>query len=108
LIPQGVVASSLAVIFLNATKILRLGFAFLFMFEVFFFPSILLTYATWIILTPILYFISKTAVQPLLITLFMALSLYFDSLAPQGHRRVEFLEFIREFSARKGRPYAFH
>jgi len=107
LIPQGVIASTTAIFFLSSAKILRVGFAFLFLFSVFFFPSPVLVVVSWVVLFPLLYSVTKTVVLPMLVTFLMFLSVFFDSLAPQGHRRVEFLSFVRQFYADHGRPYAF-
>ncbi|HNA59604.1 MAG TPA: hypothetical protein PLT11_00905, partial [Elusimicrobiota bacterium] len=102
LVPEGFQLQTGARLFLTLAAIGRLAFTGIFLSQVFFFPSAALTAASWVVLGPLLYNISRSFVDPLLVMVFMMFG-----PPPQGHARRDFLEVVREHAQKTGRPYAF-
>lgn len=102
LVPEGFQLQMGARLFLTFAAVGRLAFTGIFLSQVFFFPSFALTAASWLVLGPLLYNISRSFVDPLLVMVFMMFG-----PPPQGHARRDFLEVVREHAQKTGRPYAF-
>ncbi|MBL0348941.1 MAG: hypothetical protein IPP68_01000 [Elusimicrobia bacterium] len=102
LVPDGFQLQMGARFFLTLAAIGRLAFTGIFLSQVFFFPSFALTAVSWVVLGPLLYNISRSFVDPLLVMVFMMFG-----PPPQGHARRDFLEVVREHAQKTGRPYAF-
>lgn len=102
LVPEGFELKTRARLFLTLTTIGYLTFTGVFLSQVFFFPSMALTALSWILLGPLLFNISRSFVDPLVIMAFMM-----GGAPPEGHARRDFLEAVREHAQKVGRPYAF-
>lgn len=102
LIPEGFRLQFRSRLFLSLAVVGRLTFTGLFLSQVFFFPSPVLTAASWVVLGPLLFNISRSFVDPLLVMVFMMFG-----PPPKGHARRDFLEVVREHAKTHGRPYAF-
>jgi len=102
LIPEGFRLQFRSRVFLSLAVVGRLTFTGLFLSQVFFFPAPILTAASWVVLGPLLFNISRSFVDPLLVMVFMMFG-----PPPKGHARLDFLEVVREHAKTHGRPYAF-
>jgi hypothetical protein len=102
LIPEGFRLQFRSRLFLSLAVVGRLTFTGLFLSQVFFFPSPILTAASWVVLGPLLFNISRSFVDPLLVMVFMMFG-----PPPKGHARRDFLEVVRDHAKAAGRPYAF-
>ena len=102
LIPEGFRLQFRSRLFLSLAVVGRLTFTGLFLSQVFFFPAPILTAASWVVLGPLLFNISRSFVDPLLVMVFMMFG-----PPPKGHARRDFLEAVREHAKTHGRPYVF-